>query len=92
MLAAGGLESPPRVLCEVGSTEGCKAAVRAGLGMAWVSDLAVADDLASGALVTVPVEGASTRRSFHLAVRKGAYLGPAARAFRDLVLAAKPIA
>jgi DNA-binding transcriptional LysR family regulator len=92
MLGAGGVKLPPRVICEVGSTEGCKAAVRAGLGVAWVSDLSVADELASGELVTVPVKGASPRRSFHLVTRKGGYLGPAARAFRDLVLEAKPIA
>ncbi len=75
------------VVCEVGSTESSKAAVRAGVGISFVSDLAVRDELASGALATAEVEGVDVRRTFWLVTRKGAYLGPAARAFFDLELA-----
>lgn len=71
-------------MCEVGSTEAIKAAVRAGLGIALVSDLAVRDEIASGALATVPVPGFERPRAFHLVARKDAWLGPAARAFRDV--------
>ena len=61
-----------------------KARVRAGLGVALVSDLAVKDEVAGGTLAVVPVEGFEKPRDFHLVSRKDAWLGPAARAFRDV--------
>jgi DNA-binding transcriptional LysR family regulator len=85
--AAG--DPPPalNIVCEVGSTEAVKAAVRAGVGLAFVSDMAVQDELSSGRLATATVEAFDVRRGFHLVMRQGAYLGPAARAFRDAALA-----
>ncbi len=78
-------EPPPlNVVLEVGSNESQKAAVRAGVGIAFVSDRAVVDELASGVLVTVPVRGVDVRRDFYLVNRQGAYLGPAARAFHEV--------
>lgn len=74
------------VVLEVGSTESQKAAVRAGVGLAFVSDRSVADEVASGVLASLPVEGVDVRRTFHLATRGGGYLGPAARAFRETAL------
>ncbi|HEX6500669.1 MAG TPA: LysR family transcriptional regulator [Micromonosporaceae bacterium] len=44
------------------STEALKAAVRAGVGATVVSRLAVAEDVAAGLLVEVPVEGLDLRR------------------------------
>jgi len=73
------------VACEVGSTEALKAAVGAGLGLAFISNLAVGSELAAGALVSRPVEGFDVVRSFFLVSRPASYLSPAARAFRDLV-------
>lgn len=88
--AAG--DPPPslNVVCEVGSTEAVKAAVRAGVGIAFVSHLAVRDELAAGTLASAGVEGVEVHREFHLVTRRGAYLGPAARAFRDTILAGVP--
>jgi DNA-binding transcriptional LysR family regulator len=77
------------VACEVGSTEALKAAVRAGLGMAFVSDLAVRDDLEHGALRAVELDGFRVGRPFYLVSRAKASLSPAARAFRDLATAGK---
>lgn len=74
------------VVCEVGSTEACKAAVRAGLGASFVSSLAVGDEIAAGVLATVPVEGFEVPRAFHLVTRETAHLSPAARALREIVL------
>jgi len=74
------------VACEVGSTEAVKAAVRAGMGIAFVSDLAVKDEVAQGTLATVDIRGFDVTRSFHLVTRPEALLGPAARAFRDVAL------
>jgi DNA-binding transcriptional LysR family regulator len=78
------------VACEVGSTEAMKGAVRSGLGAAFVSDLAVKEELASGALVSRPVTGFSVSRDFFMVSKGEAGLSPAARAFRAAVLADAP--
>lgn len=81
LVSASGGE--PEVVCEVGSTEALKAAVRSGLGIAFISNLAVEDELESGELATTRVRGFDVRRSFHLVTRRETLLSPAARAFRE---------
>ncbi len=75
-----------KVACEVGSTEAVKAAVRSGLGAAFVSNLAVKDELESGSLVSAKIKGFDVQRDFYLVSRKESVLSPAARAFRSLAL------
>ncbi len=75
-----------KIACEVGSTEALKAAVRSGLGAAFVSTLAVRDELASGALSSARVKGFDVKRDFFLVSRKESVLSPAARAFRAIAL------
>jgi len=77
-----------RVACEVGSTEAVKAAVRAGVGIAFISDLAVTEEIATKRLAAVNVRGFQVVRPFYLVSRKESLLSPAARAFRASVLAA----
>jgi DNA-binding transcriptional LysR family regulator len=77
----------PEVICEVGSTEALKAAVRSGLGVAFVSSLAVQDELGTGGLATVRVRGFAVRRAFFLVTRRESLLSPAARAFREVATA-----
>ncbi|MHC4222397.1 MAG: selenium metabolism-associated LysR family transcriptional regulator [Planctomycetota bacterium] len=74
------------VICEVGSTEAVKAAVRAGLGLAFISNLAVKDELEGGTLATARLKGFEVEREFHLIARKESLLSPAARAFRAIAL------
>jgi DNA-binding transcriptional LysR family regulator len=74
-----------QVAAEAGSTEAVRAFVRHGVGTAFVSSLAVTEDLEARRLVAVPVAGFDVTRSFHLVGRQEPYLGPAARAFRTLV-------
>jgi DNA-binding transcriptional LysR family regulator len=85
LLGPQGMDELP-VACEVGSTEAQKAAVGAGLGLAFVSNLAVADELAHGTLATVRVKGFNVGRAFYLVTRPEAFLSPAARAFRQIAL------
>jgi len=73
-----------QVACEVGSSEAVKAAVREGMGIAFVSSLAVRDEVERKQLVEVPVRGVEIRRRFHLISRADAFLSPAARAFREI--------
>jgi DNA-binding transcriptional LysR family regulator len=75
------------VACEVGSAEAVKAGVRAGLGIAFVSSLAIRDEVAHGTLKTPKLKGLDVRRSFHLVSRPDDLLSPAARAFRQIALA-----
>ena len=79
-----GLDEPIRAVCEMGSTESVRAAARAGLGAAFLSELAVDEDLASGKLVALSLDGFDSRRTFYLAHRTSARLSPAARAFVEL--------
>jgi DNA-binding transcriptional LysR family regulator len=74
------------IACEVGSTEAMKAAVAAGLGWAFISNLAVQDEMAAGTLVRIPLKGFSVARSFHLVSRSDDLLSPAARAFKTIAL------
>lgn len=80
--ALGG--EPIPTVCEMGSTESVLAAVRGGIAPAFLSELAVAAELASGALVELSLPGYESRRQFHLVTRAGAVLSPAARAFVSL--------
>jgi LysR family transcriptional regulator, low CO2-responsive transcriptional regulator len=74
-----------RVAAHLGSNEGVKRAVMAGIGVAFVSAISVERELEQGALVQVPVEGISIRRDFYLATRKGRELSPAAAAFQEIM-------
>jgi DNA-binding transcriptional LysR family regulator len=78
------------VVCQVGSTEAVKAAVRAGLGVSFVSDLAVSEEVAAGSLVVVDVEDLRLTRAFHLVAREAEHLSPAGRAFWNEALAGQP--
>jgi DNA-binding transcriptional LysR family regulator len=78
------------IACEVGSAEAQKAAVRAGLGIAFVSSLAIVDELSHGALAALKVKGFEVRRSFHLISRQEEFLSPAARAFRTVASKSAP--
>jgi DNA-binding transcriptional LysR family regulator len=89
MLEALGMKHNERdlnVVCHVGSTEAVKAAVRAGLGISFVSNLAVEDELKAGTLAIVPVKGLSTRRDFWIVAREEDDISPAGRAFWDVAL------
>jgi DNA-binding transcriptional LysR family regulator len=83
-LSEAGFE-PSRLsaVAEMGSTEAVRQGVKAGIGVAILSSLAVAEDLRQGALCSVPIEGVRIRRSFYLARRKGRQLSPLAMAFLE---------
>jgi molybdate transport repressor ModE-like protein len=88
LVAALGKRDLPElpIACEVGSTEAMKAAVAAGLGWAFISNLAVKEEMTVGSLVRIPLKGFSVVRSFHLVSRSDDLLSPAARAFKRIAL------
>jgi DNA-binding transcriptional LysR family regulator len=76
------------IVAELGSSEAIRQGVKAGLGLAILSSLAVTDDLAHGTLRTVAMTGLSLARPFYLASRRGRALSPLATAFREYLVAA----
>jgi DNA-binding transcriptional LysR family regulator len=67
--------------------EAIKQAVRAGLGLSVVSLHTVELELETRRLVVVDVQEFPIERHWHLVYRRGKRLSPAARAFRDFVVA-----
>ncbi|MEO1083149.1 MAG: LysR family transcriptional regulator [Acidobacteriota bacterium] len=72
----------------LGSSEALKRAVAAGLGVAWVSQLTLGDELTVGRLVTVPVDDFSIRRPLHRLLLRDRSPSPAVRAFEQILQAA----
>ncbi|MXN78904.1 LysR family transcriptional regulator [Burkholderia sp. 4701] len=68
----------------VGSAEAIKQLVRLGNAIAWVSRSTVIEELASGALVQLPVKDLKIERNLCMIWRKGGSLSPSAHAFRAL--------
>ena len=66
---------------ELGTTEGLKQAVAAGLGISILSNHVIAGELASGVLREIPLECEGMKRELFLVHRKGRRLSQAAQAF-----------
>lgn len=73
------------VVCEMGSTEAIRQAVKAGVGCGIISRRAVEEDVAKGDLAAITLEDVDLSRKFHLVTRKGRTLSPLAVRFRDFV-------
>ena len=80
-LARAGIPVP--ACLELGHTEAIKEGVRAGLGVAFVSEHAVRHELGTGELRTVRVAGLAIQRHFHLIRHEARVLSAAARAFLE---------
>lgn len=74
-----------RVVMELGSIAAVKGHVKAGIGLALVSRLAVEADLARGSLVEVPLRWSPVRRRLAIRHRGRAHLTPAATALLALL-------
>lgn len=77
-----------RFRAEFGSGEAIKAAVIAGIGAAFLSDLTIRREVERGELVVVAVDGLTIARPFYLARQSGRELTPASAAFWESMLAA----
>lgn len=74
-----------KIKATLGSNEAIKQAVKGGMGVSFVSELSVRQELERGELAFVDIEGVEIVRSFHLAVRSGRALSPAAQAFVSIM-------
>ena len=88
-LAAAGVDTARlRVQAHLGSNESVKAAVLAGLGASFLSEVAIRRDVERGDLAVVPIEGFAISRQFHLVRRTGRELSPAASEFWERMVEA----
>lgn len=74
-----------KICATMTSSEAIKQAVLAGCGVAFVSEMAVREELKQGELVAINVSDLSITRSFSLVYRKGRTLSPAAISFLSTV-------
>jgi DNA-binding transcriptional LysR family regulator len=65
----------------LGSNEGVKHAVASGIGISFISELSVRNELERGELFAFKIPGLEITRQFYLACRAGRELSPAATAF-----------
>ncbi|MEM8995469.1 MAG: LysR family transcriptional regulator [Acidobacteriota bacterium] len=82
-LARAGVDVEPSM--SLGSSEALKRAVAAGLGVAWISQLTLGDEITVGRLVTVPVDDFSIRRPLHRLLLRDRAPSPAVRAFEAIL-------
>jgi DNA-binding transcriptional LysR family regulator len=75
-----------QVIAELGSNSAVKQAVKAGLGVAFVSRRSVADEIATGLLCSLPVNGLQINRSFYIARHKKRSLPPVVKEFYRFLL------
>ncbi len=81
-LAQAGIHpSSLKIKAVLGSNESIKQAVMGGLGVSFVSEFSVRNELERGELNVVDLTGLEIVRSFYLATRAGRVLSPAAQAF-----------
>ena len=75
-----------RVVGELGDTEAIKAAVRAGMGISYISNRAIKDELDRGLLKVLGVRGfAPVRRTFYVITKKGKSLSPQSEALFKII-------
>lgn len=86
LVQAGIDVSRHRIRLSVGSNDAVKAAVIAGVGISFLSEIAVRSEVERGVLAVVPVDGLQIIRKFFLVRRTNRELSPAASAFWDMML------
>lgn len=84
LAAHAGSDSVARI--EVGSSEAAKRCVLAGLGLAFVSRHAIADELDNGRMTLVPLRGLPVKRSFYVVRPRSSTPSSAAAALTELLL------
>jgi DNA-binding transcriptional LysR family regulator len=78
------------VVAEMGSTGAVIQGIKGGVGVSVLSAVAVAEELAAGALAALSIQGMDLRRRFYLSAGRGRTLSPLAGAFADFLRGAFP--
>lgn len=69
------------IVAEMGSTEAVRQSIKSQIGIAILSQKAVAEDLRLGSLVSIPIKGVRLSRPFYLIQRKNRQTSPICKAF-----------
>lgn len=83
-------ETKLRVVTAIDDTETIKQLVADGMGISVLSEVAVGEFVASGRLLSFPLEGTMPHHLYFVSKKK--YLSPEQTAFRDFILQSAPIA
>jgi DNA-binding transcriptional LysR family regulator len=75
----------PRIAMALGNSEALKRSLLAGQAVAWISELALQEELRSGQLCRLPVSGLQISRDLHAVWRREHSLSPAASALLEQV-------
>lgn len=73
------------IVAEMGSTEAIRQGIKEGIGVSILSMLAISEDLASGRLKALAVEGLDLTRRFYITRHRQRSLSPLASAFIDFL-------
>jgi DNA-binding transcriptional LysR family regulator len=73
------------IVAEMGSTEAVRQGIKNGVGLSILSAVAVVDDIQSGLLKAIQVEGINLKRSFYLTTHKQRTLSPLCSVFIDFL-------
>lgn len=77
--------SPLQVRLELGNSEAVKQAVKAGMALGCLSELAIATELKHGELVALPVKGLNLQRQLYLLKRKAPFESSLLNRFRQAI-------
>ena len=75
------------IIGEMGSTQAVVQSIKCGMGLSILSPIGVADELRSGAMHCLHVDGLSLRRSFYLTTHRHRSQSPLAAAFVEFLVA-----
>jgi DNA-binding transcriptional LysR family regulator len=74
------------VIAELTDTEAIKEAVKNGMGISYISKMAIVDDLATGKLKRISIQGfPEIKRSFYVISRKGKTILPQVKALLEII-------
>jgi DNA-binding transcriptional LysR family regulator len=74
------------VIAELTDTEAIKEAVKNGMGISYISNMAIVDEIATGKLKRLSIQGfPEIKRSFYVISRRGKTIPPQAKALMDII-------
>ena len=74
-----------KIVAEMGSTEAVRQAIKNNVGLSILSVIAVADDIQTGSMKAISIEGLNLKRSFYLTTHKQRTPSPLCRTFVDFL-------
>jgi len=75
-----------QAIAELTDTEAIKEAVKSGMGVSYVSKMAIVHELANNSLKCLNIEGLpNITRSFYIVTKRGKTISPQVKAFLDII-------